>query len=49
MRITVESVSGGMEVKASVDIPDVEASAEDLEWLANTFKDIVESGVLGKR
>ena len=47
MRITAESNSGGMEVKASVDVPDVEASADDLEWLVDTFRKLVEEGILG--
>ena len=49
MKIILESRYGSTEVSASVDMPDVEATGEELEWLALTFRSLIAEGILGKR
>lgn len=49
VKITVESESAGMVISTQVEVPSVEASGEELEWLASTFKHLVEEGILGSR
>ena len=49
MKITLESNYGSTTVSASVEVPDIEASGEELEWLLCSFKHLIEEGILGKR
>ena len=49
MKIILESSYGATKVSAAVDIPEVEATGEELEWLAATFKGLIAEGILGKR
>ena len=46
MRIRVESTVNGTKVSAEIDVPDIEATGEELEWLVRTFKKLVEDGIL---
>lgn len=49
MRITLESDYGATKVSASVDVPDTQATGEELEWLAGIFKGLIEDGLLINR
>lgn len=48
MKITLESTYGSTTVSASAEVPDIEASGEELEWLVNAFKSLVQEGILNR-